>query len=499
MARKISSSRVVSVLSALGMGFFVNVRAQGDFSSFRDSLLNGYGEFREKTLTDYDNYRNQINSEFIGFLSSAWSDFQQNEGAELPTRKLPTIPPVIYHEERETKPAPVIEIKPEDLPRPKPQPSPEVPVEENVAPRSKIGIRMYGTALEFAQPDLSGTSCQSTRNEDIMNFWGKLADGRMDCILQECLSTRLNRSLNDWAYLNMLCLIGERLFPQNEPAQTLATAYLYTNSGYKMRIGRTNGRLGLLFASEHDIYNWPYFIMDGEKYYPLNNSNDRMEICAASFHGEEPLSLLYAAEPKLDKKESPLRELRSTMGVKARSKVNENLMDFYSSYPVSALHDDPLSRWVMTCNSPMCAVARQTLYPTLKEAVKGKGTYEQVNILLNFVQTAFVYEYDDKVWGGDRAFYPDEVLYYPYCDCEDRTSLFTRLVRDLIGLECAIVYYPGHLAAAVKFPQYEHVGGDKLKLDGGEFTICDPTYINASVGMSMPGLDITQIRAMILK
>jgi hypothetical protein len=49
----------------------------------------------------------------------------------------------------------------------------------------------------------------------------------------------------------------------------------------------------------------------------------------------------------------------------------------------------------------------------LREHIKGYSEKEAVERLLNWVQTAFVYEYDDKVWGHDRAFFAEESLYYP--------------------------------------------------------------------------------------
>ena len=103
------------------------------------------------------------------------------------------------------------------------------------------------------------------------------------------------------------------------------------------------------------------------------------------------------------------------------------------------------------------------------------------------MQTAFEYEYDDKVWGGDRAFFPAESLYYPYCDCEDRAILFSRIVRDLLHLDVVLLYYPGHLASTVCFNQ--DVRGDYLVLNGRKFVVCDPTHIGASIGTTMPGMD----------
>ena len=83
------------------------------------------------------------------------------------------------------------------------------------------------------------------------------------------------------------------------------------------------------------------------------------------------------------------------------------------------------------------------------EEIKKLGKLEAVERLLNLLQTGLTYGYDSEVWGCDRAFFAEETLYYPFCDCEDRAILLSRLVRDLLGLETILVYYPGHLAMAV--------------------------------------------------
>ena len=47
--------------------------------------------------------------------------------------------------------------------------------------------------------------------------------------------------------------------------------------------------------------------------------------------------------------------------------------------------------------------------------------------------------------------------------------------------------HPGHLATAVGFN--EDVAGDYLMVNGKKYVVCDPTYINARVGMTMPKMD----------
>ena len=40
----------------------------------------------------------------------------------------------------------------------------------------------------------------------------------------------------------------------------------------------------------------------------------------------------------------------------------------------------------------------------------------------------------------------------------------------------------------------DEVNGDYITVDEKRFVVCDPTYINAPVGMSMPNLDKDNIR-----
>ena len=109
---------------------------------------------------------------------------------------------------------------------------------------------------------------------------------------------------------------------------------------------------------------------------------------------------------------------------------------------------------------------------------------EAVGILLDFVQTAFEYQTDEQQFGKERPLFGDEILFYPYCDCEDRSILFSVLVRELVGLDVVLLNYPEHLATAVRFD--DDVKGDYIMIDGKRYVVCDPTYIGTHVGESMP-------------
>jgi len=109
---------------------------------------------------------------------------------------------------------------------------------------------------------------------------------------------------------------------------------------------------------------------------------------------------------------------------------------------------------------------------------------QAVNFLLRFVQTALKYETDEQQFGEENYLFPEETLFYPYSDCEDRAVLFAWLVRSLLKLQVIGLDYPGHVATAVHFNQ--PVAGDAVEYQGKRFVVADPTYINANAGMTMP-------------
>lgn len=289
--------------------------------------------------------------------------------------------------------------------------------------------------------------------------------------IRDCLIVRMELNLCDWAYLAMLCTFARQIYGDSNEA-TMLMAYIYCQSGYKMRIGRNQGKLYMLFASNHALYDYVYFYINGERFYPLDGSSSKMEICDANYPNEQVLSLQITDNLKLAYDPLPIRSLASkeSPGFRINVQVNKNLLEFYKSYPASELYDNFMTKWAMYACSPLEENLKQSLYPTMKKMLAGCDKLAATTMLLNWVQTAFVYGYDDDIWGGyDRSFFAEETLFYPYSDCEDRSILFSHLVRDLLNLDVALVYSPGHLFTAVCFDK--EVNGAYFMVDGPQ--ICN--------------------------
>lgn len=137
------------------------------------------------------------------------------------------------------------------------------------------------------------------------------------------------------------------------------------------------------------------------------------------------------------------------------------------------------------------------MYPVFKENINAGSEPEAAEMILNFVQTAFEYKTDDEQFGYEKPMFPDETLNYPYSDCEDRAILFATLARDLLGLDVILMHYPNHIAAAVCFNS--DVSGDSVVHKGRKYIVCDPTFIGAPVGVTMPGMNNAEAEIIELK
>ncbi|MBO5013763.1 MAG: hypothetical protein J6C57_06960 [Paludibacteraceae bacterium] len=378
------------------------------------------------------------------------------------------------------------------VPQPTPEPEPLAPVEpKEEIPHEKYHVTFYGTKVSVGFPTNETLKLPGLSEKQLAKAWKQLSSEAYDVTLNNVLAVRKKLALCDWGYVEMLQAISEKKYGKTNEA-VFMQAYLLSQSGYKIRLATDDEKLYMLIATQQNMFSLPFFIIDNTKFYALNCKSQELSICKAKFDKEKVVSLQLRQEQKLAAQYTDPRKLTSKYGVVAQVSVNKNTIDFFNDYPSAYIGNDATTRWAVYANTPLEKVIRETLYPTLKKAVAGLSERDAVNKILNFVQTAFVYEYDDKIWGGDRAFFAAETLHYPYADCEDRSILFSRLVRDILGLDVILIYYPGHLATAVAFTQDVH--GDYLTHNNRKYIVCDPTYINAPLGRTMPGMNNQEAR-----
>ena len=175
--------------------------------------------------------------------------------------------------------------------------------------------------------------------------------------------------------------------------------------------------------------------------------------------------------------------------------INLNTVAFYQTYPFVDLD--------VYLAAPISPSAKRSMVNSLKRIVanaesrggRSKET-EAVNMILRFVQTAFPYKPDHEQFGEEKYLFGDETLFYPYSDCEDRSVLFAYLVKEIMGLEVVGLLFPGHAATAVHFKG--NIPGDFVRYRGKKYVICDPTYVNADLGMMLPDVQGQSVKVVSL-
>lgn len=463
-----------------------------DFNKYREKALKDFNAYKKQKADDFNSYREQKIAQMEEYIRKAWERMPGNAPEPVPINEDKDIPPVVMPEEDRGKkpqdtPVPIKEVTPPV--KPEPEPEPLAPIQE-VPVSNTVSFSLYGTACTVRVDKDACPHLGSSKEGGVADMWKALCQDRFNNLYVDCMAIRTNLNLCDWAYFKLAEAASEAIYTDASERVILQTSILL-QSGYRVIMARDDaGRIHNLISSDVGIFGRPFWTIEGDAYYLFDNSGaEKMAVMTKVPKELKPMRLSMSAENGFSPKPSLKRELQSRKYPAARASVssNVNLISFYDGYPESYANNDPTTRWRFYAQVPLSQCAREGLYSPLKKAVAGLDEADAVSVLLNFVQTAFVYEYDDKVWGRDRAFFADETLYYPYCDCEDRSILLSRLVRDLLGLDVVLVYYPGHLYTAVRFNQ--DVSGDYLNVDGRKYVVCDPTYIGAPIGLTMPGMD----------
>ena len=381
-----------------------------------------------------------------------------------------------------------------------PQPKPQNPIVENKVSMATSDFDFYGTPMKVRWGNAEKFKLNGTSKKDISDAFLELTDKGYTNLVHDCLELRKEYKLCDWAYYKMLQNIAEKACGKGTNEAIFLQGVLLNQSGYQIRFAlEDNTKLHIMSRMDGFPYDKGYLTADGKLFFLMDGCKAKnLTVCDAAYPGEQMMSLGIAEQPEFKKNLADKRTVISRfVNVSADMQMNKNLMDFYTDYPTSYDGKDMMTRWAYYANTPVTSEVKDKVYPQLKQQIGNAPKLMAANMLLNWVQMGLTYAYDEKVWGHDRAFFAEESLFYPFCDCEDRSILFSHLIRDLLDLDVVLVYYPGHLYTAVCFN--EDVTGDYIMVNGRKFTVADPTYYNANVGKTMSKMDNSKAKVILLK
>ena len=407
----------------------------------------------------------------------------EEKAADKPTAQPEKKPVVeVVEAEPEAEPAPVVEAdrRPELAAEPRLPVSstPTSPLYRGESGRSKI---VYGGLAFYLNNSLNRKCSLNGLNENaIADAYEALCNSDYKPLLADCAQIRKDLRLNDWGVFTLVRQVADT-YCGTANESIVMQQFLLNEMGYKARMARkaTEDKMMLFVATDCSIYAHPYITLNGQNYYNLSGNNEQCQ-----FYMCQKDSPKAKNSVGMQLKEAPLfpgtvvSSTHQAKGSAARVTVDvpKALMDFYKDYPQCD--------YSVYFNAPVNAAMENRILSSLAPLVQGRNEADAANILINFVQTAFQYQTDGQQFGYEKPFFVEELFYYPYSDCEDRAMLFSYLVRKLLGLDVVLLDYPEHIATAVRFNG--NVSGDYLMVNGRKYIVCDPTYIGASIGMTMP-------------
>lgn len=525
-------TRVIMILLLANI-FSLSAAAEDEDSTIA-AMQREYDIFVDIQQKEYKKFRDSAFAEYTEFVRKAWQEFEGKPAMELPKEEK-ALP--VFSDEANVETASWWSVLKKSLSRKKkkdskqsdikpvigngealaqgtvmkpetiiPQPAPQYTVDESKQQLNPyMTFKLFGTEYKIRVGDNCKFKLAGISENQVADAMKQFSEPRFDNMLYDCIKEREKHHLSDWAYYLMLQAFVDSFYGKNTNEASLVLAFLYSQTGYKMRMIRDASNINLysVAACHHWIYGKDYTYVDGDRYYLLDGRKlpRTIYVCQAKFSKESSMSLQMSAEQQFSPNPVPQRTITSKVNDNLSFTItsNKNYMDFYDTYPRSTIGNNYMTQWLMYADTPLESGVRGQLYPAMSQKLQGLSQLDAVQQILWWVQTGLEYKFDDEVWGvADRIFFGEESLFYPYCDCEDRAILFSHLVREIVGLDVLLVYYPGHLATAVHFT--EDVKGDYYTYDDGrKFIVCDPTIIYGRVGQTMKSVANEKASIMLLK
>ena len=289
----------------------------------------------------------------------------------------------------------------------------------------------------------------SVQENSVANAWEGVSRGAYDAVAAECVALKKGAGAQRRGYYDLVRTLADGFCGPKTNESVVLQSFLMAEAGCRLR------GLFLLLATDGQVYARPYFNIDGQVFYILDDvlRAASYNICNFTIPGERPLSLAMPAPPLFAQKPAaPV--VRNFDGVVSTTvTVNRNLMDFRPCH------------WAYAATA-FTAPVRGQLIPRCAPQWQGRANCCRGS------PTRPTSAVRHRCRGGTT-----------YSDCEPFDPL------------CALVICRGWMSAALLSGAYptavcqRHEGRTCSSATNAMFS--DATYIGAGVGEAMPDLKRT--------
>lgn len=445
------------------------------------SFDDAFNAFASQNQQSFNHFADSINRQFAEAMEAHMKAFTGEEPKVRDPKPKPKQLPVLEDAPApDNLPAPIPE--PENkLERDKPQPesvldkpaTPSVPAENlNI-----MDLNLFGEPLQIVKPSFPAR-LNGITPKDVSDFWIRLSECKYKDLVHICETAQKQLAFNDWAVYQLVLQLAQKTYDGQYNEQAVMIVFLLNQLGIEAKVGFEESHLFCLLAFEQQLYGISYSDVKGTRYYLFET--------APKYAKQKQSYSFWTYDHSFPVPTHGLdMNILRTMKIRHQNAgpicdscidVNMSMIELFATYPQVDIE--------VYANAKPSEDFSRSIDRLIKPYLADLSTFESVSLLLAYLQYGFEYATDDEQFGCEKPFFCEENYYYAKNDCEDRSILFSYLVRHLLHLDVVLVDYPGHLATAVYFPI--EVGGESVIYNGKRYVICDPTYIGASIGVEMP-------------
>lgn len=475
--------KILSILAAFCTTTMLSAQ---DFEHLFDS-------FQQSAQKEMQAFQDETRKAFFKALEENWKQFNAHEAIQRPPRPKPQDAPVVVDDvdvEPIDIPLPVIEADSVEITLPdfKPLDIPDVAVSPISRPENKpielegdtFSFSFYGVPIKMVEWKKDKCHLAGNKEKQVASFWRTLEANVAEEILPRLNEYRERYDLNDWTlYRFVSSMVASKWSDASE--RVVVEVFILNHMGIDARIGRVEDHLSLLFPAKQMVYARPFITLGSTKYFIMDPGEVKSVLTYNAPYSKDarPLDLELAhADYILDTGESRVvRKEMPSLGQTISLPVQQTRCEFYLEYPQVPVIQYAHAR----VNEPV----RKALLQQLSEIRNIPDKRTAVSSLMRCIQKDFDYATDQDQFGFEKPFFVEENFVYACNDCEDRSILLAFLVKNLLNLDVVLLDYPEHIATAVNFGDLE-VPGAYVTFNNKKYTVCDPTYIGAGIGMVMP-------------
>ena len=480
-----------------------------DFEKFKQQREKEMNQFEQKVNREMDSLRTAHDKAFAKMLEGNWKRedlFPSKPASEKPK---PTAPPVFKPDDKQDVIQDVIQDvsqgRSEGAEQDDKQDAEQDVIQDVSQGRSEGASQelpqdlpedlpeelAFNKAFQFQNESLFGNEWKmimiasqwptlkgSPDPSSITAYWKSCSEKEYDLMLAYFNYQKSEFGLSDWGVYQMVQAVAKNNF-SSKNNQNLFLWFTLVQMGYDARIMYGENQIVLTLPFNDMLFGKSYFEFNGHNYFILEEKSPSSLYTYTSQHESAKNLFSLAIAPG-----AMFPEKWTDRGFDFKFNRNtEHVTLPYLTYRTTFDATIPQTELDYYFGQPLPASFKDRLHKALDAKLQSCGSErEQVRYLYALVCQSIPYKTDQDQFHYEKFCIPEEVLAYPFADCEDRTFLLNALVTELVGVETIGLNYPGHVAMAVRLKEQKNTDAI-IQYNGNDYIYCDPTYIGADVGM----------------